>query len=321
MKIIDFPTNSSYEDYNVGMDLVVNALKVNKHVVSIFQLGSITDLGISDIDILVVFKDNAQFHENPLSNLNKNQRYLFSHNLFGITLGQLTKYSAFFDFYKFNLLFGEEILIPPPRINVSDKRLIDIQTALEFMTHMYISLSIQKTYRMVKLRSLFLEIKGLKLDFSILGTEKSELSELIQMIIEWRKDWFNIRPDNGELIEWFNLFYSVFDHELDNIFKHYDFYIVKQEKNSISKNIKYFYSPSKKIVHTGLVLPNLILIGEKKQFGLNNRLNNFKIGFPYKTEQIPEILIKRSSVFRKIGEYNSKNLPFFIPLTTSLNIT
>ena len=113
MFIIDRPKFIPEKDYSIAIKKIVNKLASSPGIHSIYQLGSITHPGISDIDLLVIFEDDYTYTENPLSNLTKIEKYLFIHSLFGMSKSHfLESYFQKIFFYQFPIFqFGLDNLL------------------------------------------------------------------------------------------------------------------------------------------------------------------------------------------------------------------
>ena len=103
---VDYPVYYSMEDYNLTISALIDKLKNLNDVISIYQIGNISELGISDIDILVIFKDNYKNDINPLRSCNKRERYLLCHNIFGISQSNFNQSQRFSFFHNYNHLHG-----------------------------------------------------------------------------------------------------------------------------------------------------------------------------------------------------------------------
>ena len=64
--------------YTSSIEQVVAELSNRPDVVSIYQVGSVKHPGISDVDLRVVFADDAVFDSDPRAKLGDDGRYLFT---------------------------------------------------------------------------------------------------------------------------------------------------------------------------------------------------------------------------------------------------
>ena len=85
MRLIEPPRFISKDVYQSRIAETVKRVSLLPEFVSAYQIGSIGDPGISDVDIVVVLKADASTQSNPRSNLDEDSKYIFCHPLFGIS--------------------------------------------------------------------------------------------------------------------------------------------------------------------------------------------------------------------------------------------
>ena len=78
MIITDYPKFVNLDEYNSLITKIVDSLSKNNIVKSIYQIGHIGTLGISDIDLVIIFENDKKTNHNPRENLSKNDRYLIN---------------------------------------------------------------------------------------------------------------------------------------------------------------------------------------------------------------------------------------------------
>ena len=64
LKFIDYPKEISISDYETLTEKIVEKMLANDSVLSLYQMGSIKHPGISDLDIICVFKNNSKCLDN-----------------------------------------------------------------------------------------------------------------------------------------------------------------------------------------------------------------------------------------------------------------
>ena len=84
--LIDLPVYVQPELYEINISQVASALMNHGKVESVYRIGSVTAPGISDLDMLVVFKDGTSTNHDPLKKLDDKGHYLFVHRLFGVSV-------------------------------------------------------------------------------------------------------------------------------------------------------------------------------------------------------------------------------------------
>ena len=127
----DYPYYVPLRIYENAIQGMVEKLRRQEEVISIFQIGSISHPGISDIDLVVVFKENGTFHLDPLEGLSKTERYLFIHTPFGVSKTDLKEAQRYTFFQNWRLLWGEKLIGEGNNLSEEETKRLKIQTALE----------------------------------------------------------------------------------------------------------------------------------------------------------------------------------------------
>ena len=165
-----------------------------------------------------------------------------------------------------------------------------------------------------------LTTKALKYDLEFLGIISGNFYDLVYQLITIRKNWFDDENSMKKFNSWLDNFDVALCDFAKKIFYEKKIYFPKNSNLKISRHVSIYHSDSLKYYHKGLVLPNKLSFLGKKYFSIQNRLNEFKIGVPYSNEEIPQILSKRFIHILELKKYNFKNLPYFMPLTSSLGL-
>jgi hypothetical protein len=318
-RLIDFPHFVSESSYKKALDDMVKRLSALPETISVYQVGSIGSLGISDLDLIVIFEDNKRIEKNFLENLSPAEKYLFVHNLYGISQQDFADAVRFTFFNNFTLLYGRDIRLSPS-LSPANIEILKKQVALEYVIRMCITTYLQQSYRVLRVRDLLLHVKALQYDCDFLGIEKGKLVEKISDIIEWRKNWFDKTPSNNEIIKWWNEFYEQFTQFVITIFNSHKFYLPEKPDYSITNNISVI--PAKTRVNFsrhGFLLPHQLALFGKQYFRLQNRLNQFRFEIPVTFENTPPILLEKFEFEKKYFEYRNKFLPSFFTLTMNLH--
>ena len=93
MRVIDYPRRVTIVDYENAISRMVGQLVSMPGVTTVYQIGGVSNPGISDIDLVVVFEDGQRVSSDPCRGLNKSDSYLFAHGLFGINRGNFAEAS------------------------------------------------------------------------------------------------------------------------------------------------------------------------------------------------------------------------------------
>ena len=320
MKLIDYPQYFAESDYSQALDSMVNFLRRQPGVVSIFQVGSVSSPGISDIDILVLFEDNITCNINPLDSLSSQERYIFMHNLFGLPRKYFYDAQRYSIFHDCKLLWGEDHQWRTYDQMTKDYDILKEQIALEFFIKMFISLSVQYTYGITKVRGLALHTKAVLYDLEFLNVNSGKLFDLVQTMIAWRNNWFQNSPSKDALENWIDDFYVIFTEFLKDILEKFKIFIPRTANFRVANNMVMVPSPQLDFSHTGVVLPRFLTFIGNKVFNLNNRINRFEFKVPITFENISKVVLERYRFISCTNAYNTRNLKYFLPVPYALPI-
>lgn len=318
MIFIDYPRYYPHSDYENAITKMVDGLKKNADIVSIFQLGSIGQPGISDIDMLVVFRDSASYTDDPRATLNKKEKYLFSHGLYGLSEAHVSGVNKFGFFFHPKLLWGKDLFGQDVKeLSKDDLKILKAQIALEFLLKMYINTFVEQTYRIIKIRALLLQAKALLLDLDLLNIQESRLRNMLEKILVWRESWFDSPPEKLEIIAWFVEFQKEFPLFLNDLFQKHPFYLQNNGKMRIGKIIEIKNSRELFATHRGITFPWIGFLG-RRYFNLLHRVNRFNIYAPFQTKEIPEIILDSQKYFSANKSWLVDHAKIFMPLSSSL---
>lgn len=318
INFIDRLQKVSADSYRYLVEKIIKEGSRHNCIVSIYQIGSVSNPGISDLDLVFVFKNGISCDWNPRNNLTKEQKYVLVHNCFGAGEEYFKKAQFYSFFNNYRIIYGRDLLERQMDLSI-DNNLLKRQVALEYLIKMFITLTIQMEFGTVKLRSLLLEAKAIKYDLEFLEIEKGELYNLVWQIIRWRNDWFNNTPSDKNIAEWIKVFYRELWKFLNNILENTSFYLPKNEKFALTDNIKIINDNKLQYKRTGIRLPGLFL-RNRKLFNINNKLSHFEFYVPWKSEIDIQLIQKRFDVLKAMQDYNKKHIPHFSPLSSSFNI-
>lgn len=320
MYLIAYPRFVPVLKYDLAIQRMVKKLKQQDGVVSIFQVGSVNNPGISDIDMLVVFEEGVECNLNPLEDLSKSERYLFSHNLYGISETHFSEAQRFTFFHNYNLLWGDELLSVQSGLSKEQIQTLKTQTALEYLLQMYISLTVKLTYGIFRIVGLLRHVNALRYDLQFLNISSGKLFDLIETLVSWRNNWFKNKPTTQMLKIWIDDFYKELSEFLREILHTTKFYLPEWANLCIAKNMTLVASKELGYTHRGMTLPTILGDLGKKYFNIQHRFNVFKFHIPITSQAIPRIIEERREFLKQVKDQNSIGLPHFMSTTTSLNI-
>lgn len=308
--LINWPRFVARQEYEEVISDVVDQLSKTDGLKSVYQIGSVSSPGISDIDLLAIFDDNVRYNENPLRNLSDVGRYLFTHGINGMKYSHFEQAKRFTLYHNYVKLWGEDLFNEGHEITNDEVKTLKVQIAIEFLLENLIARSVEKKYGIFSVRNLLLSVKAIKYDLEFLGVNKGRLYDLVEKIISWRSLWFEKGVNRVEIEEWIRQF----DQELldfsNEMVSRYGFYLPKDANLNYSRHIKIDTSHEVSRSHRGLVLPAIVGRLGKKAFRIQHRFNQFRFGIPITHEPANIILKERFDFFKEVRSYNSHHLKY-----------
>jgi len=318
MRFIDKPQPRTLEHYSSAIDEMSSRIRKLDGVLSIYQIGSVSNPGLSDIDMLVVFEDDANVPSDPVRDF-QSDTYLFTHQVYGVPKGCWNELQSLTFFHNYRFIEGEQMPELNSKLSADEIQQLKRQIALEFLVKMYIVLTVQLRYDIVKLRSFLLEGKALIYDLEFLGVSSGNMFDLVQRVIQIRADWWEKQPSEKELKNLIKKLYASLTELLMTELSKAPLYLPTENSFQISRNISVsngnFGARS-----SGFVLPNFGLINDRKHFNLLNRFNQFEVTFPYSVPEKGSVIERRFQLLSQLRKHNSKQLPGFLIPASSLKV-
>ncbi len=320
MQIINYPlTGYQKEDYYHLYDKVVSLLKNNNDVKCICTFGGVNQPGISDIDLLIVFKNGSSFSGDIVSDLSAKEKSLFTHGVMALSEQHWFQNKAYALWDNQKIIFGTEPIGNIIKMNDDELRIIKKETALEFFYTNYIDLTLQKEYGIIKLRDTLQHTKGLVYDLDYLNISNSPIDNYISKAKGWIDNWHILQPTNSEIIIWFIKFYDAYSLFLIEIFKHNRIFLSDKLTRLFAKNILLTNSDTISYKRKGIKAPSILYpILQKRTLKISNKLNKFEFFIPSTNRPENFILEKRIAFFSEMKKYNQQHFPKLGLLTTSL---
>lgn len=319
MKLIfeGYPYYVPLEVYENSMRSMIEKLKKEAAIASIYQIGSISNPGISDIDMVLVLREDRIFKKDPLEGLSKLERYLFLHPLHGVSRSDFVEAKQYALFHNWQLLWGEEQTEVDDGIPEKEFERLRIQTALEYLVSNYISLTVLIAYAMCNVRAMLLTLKEMLYDLKLLGISSGRLWDLLEKLVEWRGRWFGSPPSEKLLTELIYNCHSELHIFLETLFQKEKLYLPQWATLRIAKNVSLLPSGHFSVNQKGIVLPLLLRFLGKNYFKIQRHLNEFMFYLPIQTTETPSVLLKRFELeYKMVSFCKRKEL---MPLRSTLN--
>ena len=315
-RLIDLPVRVEEDAYEQGLSRIRERLSALPGIQSIYQIGSVSTPVISDLDVVAVFYDDVFCPCDPLEGLSARDRYLFIHRIYGAPRRLFDQACPLTLFHNYRHLLGEQIVFG----DSAPGRLLQIQTALEYLVKMYVNAAVARVFGVLRLRGFFLHVKAVQYDLEYLNATSEPLADLTQRLIGYRRTWFERSPARKVLIAAVNEFYYSLEDFLRRKIEAHGMYLPSRNEHRIARSI--ILKPGERLSfrREGMTLPRMASALGRAYFSLQHRLGRFQFEVPGRTDTPPEPIAARFRVVNKMREYNRTRLPHFAPLTTSLQL-
>jgi hypothetical protein len=316
------PVKASINDYSSAVESVVEKLKDHPSISAIYQFGHFNSPGISDIDLMVIFKEGSTCLLDPLNGLESHFRSLFTHSVMGVSEAYLTELMRFSFWHNYMLLYSIDPghTLPEPATDSSIIPALKKQIATEYLTSNYIDMFMQISTRIIKVRSLLQHVKGFIYDFEFLGYSDPLLEKMVEEIRGMIREYAEKGIETERLGKWLLKFYPEFTRFLKRVYDENPLYLPEKSEYRYGKNIWVF--PSQRIdqKHSGIRIPRILPLSDKKYFRLNNRFNSYQFWFPVTFNEPFHGAYDRIHGSIKMREDNRVNYPHFAPLVTRFSL-
>jgi hypothetical protein len=319
---IDRPRYVAPADYDAAVARMCDTVLLRlPGVRAVYQIGGVSTPGISDLDMVAVFDDDASSTVDPLAGLPAGDRYLFVHALYGCTVSQLPRILRYTAFHNYRHLRGEELpLSAAAGLDAREQQHLKTQIALEFLVRMYVNCVVQEAYRLVKLRGYFLQVKAIRYDLEFLGVEGGALAEVTDELIAARSSWFTRPADDATLARLTAAFLAALGDFLDQALARHVLYLEQERVFTLAPRMTLRPGPRLGCRRRGPRLPAWLGRISPKWINLQNRFNHFDFTVPATAIDLPPSVAGRFELIRDLRAHNAARLPRFATLTSSLNL-
>jgi hypothetical protein len=314
-RLINFPVYTPTNVYQHTIERISSYISKIPGFRSVYNVGNISDPGISDIDLLVIFSKDSHFKTNPLNILHNNEKYLFSHFLFGCTEDFIGKAAEYYPFNSLQKICGENFFFKNlAQANSSITR----QLALEFLTINYISRNIEYQSRIISIRNVFLSVKAILHDIKILEISDITLNQLIIDLIEIRKNWFLLKNSKEVFLKWYQEFIVIFNSFFESYNANYPIFLTDSNELWYSRNVK-LRKNSEPFFKAKRFLPTLYFTDKQLLLKRYTKFSSFyRIDLNWNYIYNNKEMIDRCEYAKQIWNYNRRFFPFFQPPVNKL---
>jgi hypothetical protein len=319
IRFCDRPEYIPSAEYDRALLFMRDVLVSYPDLNAVYQVGGIGNPGISDIDLVAVFENGAVCREDPLGSLPRLWRTLFCHGIYGVSRADFAKACRVSFFQGFRLVWGSDQASGLPHLTDDETAALKTQIALEYLFRWFVSLTVERTYRIIRLRGLFLHTKAALQDLDFLGVREGNLREAVLDIIQLRNLWFQDMATDDALRRRVENIYAHLKAFLWQAYSEKVFFAPRPGKISLARHLVIIPAAEFAVRHMGLTFPPSLVARRREYFNLQHRFNRFRFYLPLRDRLLPPIIQDAFSFHRKMGGHNRVTLPHFLPLSTSLN--
>jgi hypothetical protein len=305
--------------YESAVAEMVERLRQQKGIIAVYSIGGFSAPGISDVDLVAVFEDDCAVSVDYRKQQSSDSGYLFIHSLYGASRSFFLEAQIHSFFRPYRLLAGTDLLagLPEPVASAQIRQ----QTAFEYLIRLYISLSLQRSYRLLRIRSVLLNANGVGTDIQFLCPGDTQAVAYLETLNRLRKGWFeNNHPPVASFIEWFERFHDWLGPFLEKQLKERHFYLPEQRAYALGKNLLFTPGTCLSAPNAAIRLPFLAPLFGRRYFNVLNRINRMRFTVPFHSESISPEIIRHFEFTNRHRDYNRAYLPAYLPLTSSLHL-
>ncbi len=316
---VDLPRPLGLEDYERAIGAFTDRTMTLPGVRSVYQVGQVSDPGISDLDFLVVFEEGSSHQGRPLDAVPEEDRSMILHAPFGISEEDLDVALRYAPFFNYRHLAGDDLdLSSRTDIADADGRLL-AQLALEYVLQLYVNLVIQATYSVFKLRGFFLHVKAMAYDLELLGVDGDEIGRRTDEFIAWRRSWFDAPVEERRLAAALEPYQELVRSFLADQIATRGFYLAAREFR-LAPNLTLVAGDGVGCHHGGPLLPAWLRFLGGRYFKIQHRLHRFRFEVPIETESAPPVLQRRAERLASLKNRREAAFPHFLSPASSLNV-
>lgn len=208
-QVLDIPKFVDIKVYEEYIDKYVRRVKSVKDVVSIYQMGSISNPGISDIDLIVVVENNfnvVEYQKLSIKNIFKNDNianYLFIHDVMIVDKESFKNIQYINYCANLKLLYGKEIEFLS--ISKEESKVVQFSIIVDFIISRLHQFENFKQNKMFLVRGNIVRASSLKHSIKLaenIGME-FDVNDILEDMMDIRNNWFE-NEDINKVKEYFN---------------------------------------------------------------------------------------------------------------------
>lgn len=320
-RFISSPKYVEPKMYERTIAKIVKILKNEPSVVSIYRLGNVNHPGISDIDLVVIFRDEQECMLNIHLLLEKQEHYLLTHEIGGIQESKFKEVYNYTFWDNLTCIWGKNHIEEwstsvQNKIHKEDYK---EQIALEFLVKNFLEITVQRKYGVIKKRTLLQEVKGVRYDIAFLKLQGGVLEKKVNELLDKMDGWFKVEWQEEEISLWLDEYYEALKNTINELSAaNKKLWIPQKDNYKYGRNVHLRTGNQFLAQYKGIFLPSWLIAQHKKLYNAHLRLNSFEIEVDFTSEDLTNMNKQRFKLIQDCKKYNQEHLPYFGTLLSSL---
>jgi len=202
LKVQDTTIRYNEKDYIDALQQYISYIRGFSDVISVYQFGSVSIPGLSDIDLLIILQDQlaaSKAKDYRIERFNKKVRYIFMHQPFILNEFVFQNLNQLFYINNLKYIFGRELSIQA--IDEGQQQELMLVINIKRLSVLLRNFSSYISANSVSSRECLVNLNSLKYTIHCLGlifnVHKEEWLQYIQQVENLRKDWFHLASDDA----------------------------------------------------------------------------------------------------------------------------
>ena len=188
------PKKLLLQDYKNSRNEIINFFKNDDKLISIYEYGSVSAPGISDLDIILVYSKKSKLKIKK-KKINITSNFLLQNGTIIKTTQQIFKRFNYIDEFKLKKIYGENIYLD--KISKKNKNYLQLISILDWLPERALRLIKVNQNKIIKINELLCLLFSITYSFKkleiITKKRNQETKKLIQQIYFIRKNWFQMK--------------------------------------------------------------------------------------------------------------------------------
>jgi hypothetical protein len=199
----NYPRDVSQDYYGVAREQIINSFKSNKDVISIYEYGSVSSPGVSDLDIILILNNKTNTKEEDLgfSNINRDVYSLvMDGNVMKMPQGVFTKLN-YFDPFNLKKLSGKDIIVDT--ISADDASMLEVISIVDWLPERILRLTKMLNSEVINISNVLCILHSFSYSIKKINKitghlKKSE--DILHTIHLLRNDWQSFNNPEDKLV-------------------------------------------------------------------------------------------------------------------------